>query len=289
MGVDSPEHQRRHIEEYFLSQSQAGTEVIHAEKVASERVFGRKHDVWDVHATDGRWWVITNPTNLYPHDDSKVTPSMDRAFAIHIGVMARLAARQSKEAPVDDDEREVAQQSWRKYEQAAEALDRADEAEDFQTVGMRLREALLAFVREAGDPSMVATGEAAPQLGNFKAWAGLIAAHVAPGSHNERIRAYLRRVAEETWEMVNWLTHASNAFRYDAVIAIDASAYLLSTFSMAFLRHARGVPDRCPDCGSYQLTVDFRGFEDDDFSRPLEYNLCEACGWEEPTERVGAH
>jgi hypothetical protein len=91
--VDSPAHQQRNIIEYFLSQSPEGTVVQRAEKVASERVYGTRHDVWDVDASDGRWWVITNPTNLYPQEVAP-TPSMDHAFALHIGVLARLAARE---------------------------------------------------------------------------------------------------------------------------------------------------------------------------------------------------
>lgn len=62
--VDSPPRERRDVIEYFLSQSPEGTVVRHAEKVASERIYGFKHDVWDVDSSDGRWWVITNPTNL---------------------------------------------------------------------------------------------------------------------------------------------------------------------------------------------------------------------------------
>jgi hypothetical protein len=285
--VESPEHQRRAIEEYFVAESPEGTVVYHSEKVASERVYGEKHDVWDVHSSEGRWWVITNPTNLYPHDDSQVTPSMDRALAIHIGLMARVMARQSKQAPVDEDERQVASQAWRKYEQAADALDNADEAEDFQAVGMRLREALIVFAQEVGTPEMVPDGEPEPQKANFKAWAALIARHVAPGGHNEQMRSYLRKVSDEAWDLVAWLTHATNATRFDGIIAMDVTGHLLNLYSIAKLRHERGVPDRCPTCGSYQLVVDFRGFEDDDVQRPIEVNLCEACSWEEPTRRSG--
>jgi hypothetical protein len=76
-------------------------------------------------------------------------------------------------------------------------------------------------------------------------------------------------MAEETWDLVNWLTHASNASRFDGIIALDATAYLLSEYSVATIRHERGVPDGCPACASYRLTVDFRGFEDEDFDKPL--------------------
>ncbi len=54
-----------------------GTAVHHAEKVASGRIYGIKHDGWDVRASDDRWWVITNPTNLYPREMAP-TPSMER-------------------------------------------------------------------------------------------------------------------------------------------------------------------------------------------------------------------
>src|SRR4030088_1993406 len=63
--VESPERERRQVVDYFLSQSPEGTTVEHAEKIAIERVYGIAHEVWEVHASDGRWWVITNPTNLY--------------------------------------------------------------------------------------------------------------------------------------------------------------------------------------------------------------------------------
>lgn len=42
--------------------------VLHAEKIASERVMGRDYDVWDVPTNekiDNRWWVVTSPRNLY--------------------------------------------------------------------------------------------------------------------------------------------------------------------------------------------------------------------------------
>jgi len=39
-------------------------EVTFCQKVYSESVLSHKHDVWDVHTTKDRWWVITNPTNL---------------------------------------------------------------------------------------------------------------------------------------------------------------------------------------------------------------------------------
>src|SRR6185437_14619659 len=45
-------------------ESRAHETVIHLEKVASELVGPVRHDIWDVHCADSRWWLVTEPTNL---------------------------------------------------------------------------------------------------------------------------------------------------------------------------------------------------------------------------------
>jgi hypothetical protein len=74
--METPAHERRQIEEYLRSQSGNDFEIEHVEKLTSEYVIGRQYDVWDAHTSDGRWWVITNPVNLYSQDQIK---SMDIA------------------------------------------------------------------------------------------------------------------------------------------------------------------------------------------------------------------
>jgi hypothetical protein len=88
--VESPEHQKRSIRQYFESQVDDET-IEHLEKVASEQIFGRTHDVWDVHTDKDRWWVVTDFTNLYSQRDFR---SMDYVISFHIGLMARIVARQ---------------------------------------------------------------------------------------------------------------------------------------------------------------------------------------------------
>jgi hypothetical protein len=39
--------------------------VTLVQRVGQERVLGRTHLMYDVHTLKGRWWVITDPTNLY--------------------------------------------------------------------------------------------------------------------------------------------------------------------------------------------------------------------------------
>src|SRR2546428_8649290 len=141
--MESPEHQKRSIREYMAGQCR-DEEIVHLEKVASERIYGEKHDVWDVHTDKGRWWVITNMTNLYSQSEFK---SMDYALSFHIGLCARIGSRQQRAASEDPNARFL--QTLRRWETAARAFDKADEAEEFQAVGMACRECLLVLVREA--------------------------------------------------------------------------------------------------------------------------------------------
>jgi hypothetical protein len=83
--METPAHERRQIEDYLRSQSGDDFEIEHVEKLTSEYVIGNQYDVWDAHTSDGRWWVITNPVNLYSQDQIK---SMDIALSFHIGLMS---------------------------------------------------------------------------------------------------------------------------------------------------------------------------------------------------------
>jgi len=104
------EHEQRHVREYIECEA-PDEKVVHLEKVASERVFDRKHDVWDVHTDRARWWVITAPTNLYSQNDF---PSLDYILSFHVGLMARVAARTQKDARADSAERERLLTPWRR-------------------------------------------------------------------------------------------------------------------------------------------------------------------------------
>src|SRR5712671_3217247 len=57
--------------------------------------------------------------------------------------------------------------AWQRWEQATETLDMAEEAEDFQAVGMKCRECLIQLVRFLAKSEMFPPGEDAPQRSNF--------------------------------------------------------------------------------------------------------------------------
>lgn len=52
------------IAKYVLSQARDET-VQNVERVKTEYVMGAPYEIWDVSTDKDRWWVITNPTNLY--------------------------------------------------------------------------------------------------------------------------------------------------------------------------------------------------------------------------------
>ena len=65
--------EKEEIQSY--AEGQHGEDVIHLEKSASEMVGPVRHDIWDVHCADSRWWVVTNPTNYYSKEDSRAVRS----------------------------------------------------------------------------------------------------------------------------------------------------------------------------------------------------------------------
>lgn len=251
-----------------------GETVLHAEKVTTEHVMGRKHECWDVRTNKERYWVITSPTNLYTH---KLFPSLDYTLSFHIGVAARMMSK--NEPGVDVLEQMTMPDAWRRWEQAGEVLNEAEEAEDFQTVGMRCRECLIVMVRTLSAPNMVPADTPVPKHADVLHWCEMIANHVAKGSSAKEVRGYLKATSKAAWELVNWLTHARNATRADAMLTHEVTQHVLAVFGTAMFRHRQGIPDRCDDCGSYRigLWADEPGVA----MRPR----CQACGWMAP-ERV---
>lgn len=244
---------------------------MQVERITSKPVMGEKYHIWDVETDKARWWVISPLTNLYSQADF---PSMDVALTYHVGLRIRLANRPDPGVPDEQVKRTLV--SWRKWEQAVEAAGQAEEPEDFQAVGMRLRECLIAFVKETWKDEWLSDTESAPKRADFSNWIKIMASMVAPGDSAARIRAYLTETARTGWELVQWLTHTSNATRFDAEIALHAVNQILGTLTYVLIRYERGVPDSCPECSSYRLFLDFRP------ELEADVRLCETCGWEEP-------
>jgi hypothetical protein len=243
--------------------------VTFLEKVLTEHVMGVANNCWNVHTNKGQWWVIDGyMTNLY---SQKLFPSLDYLLSFHLGLALRVnSERTGTEDPRLADRLAAA---LRKWEQAAAALDASSESEEVQAVGMRCRETLLAFIRSVADPAMVPDDTEKPQTANFVKWSELVANHLASGSRNERIRGYLKALAKETWELVNWLTHTANASKVEGTMAIDATHLVLEAFGTAVIRHERQMPERCARCNSLRLQLVYMS----EFSNDAA--ICQACGF----------
>ncbi len=244
--------------------------VEHAEKVKTERVYGDDYDVWDVHTNLNRWWVISSPTNLYSQE---LMPSLDYTLSFHIGLMARVHA--NRELKQDDTSSEMLLVTSRKILQAQEAFDAADEAEEFQAVGMLCREVLTTFVREIIDAGMLADLADPPKTSDFQAWAEQVIGARAAGASAEYVRGYLNAVCKKGWQLVNWLTHAKNATRDDARLALASTEGIVDELTMLVLRSLAHAPEQCGRCGSFKITVTWRPGEGENGEYVAQ---CDVCG-----------
>ena len=273
--MESPEHEEQAVREYVARQFDLLDDVsavTHAEKVASEALHGQSHDVWDVHTrADGRWWVVTCPMNYYTQDDFK---SVDVVLSFHIGLTARAMARWKPSGRPQEVERLT--ETWRRWQHAADQLDDAREVEDFQAVGMRLRETLVTFVGELASDELVPKGEDAPKRADVIGWSSLIAAALAAGDRSKHLRSYLRSTTVQVWQYVNWLTHARGATLVDAGLGVEMVEHTLSMFGTALLRAELGEPVKCPSCGSHRLGTDHRRSY---LEQGFYVVLCLACNW----------
>ncbi len=269
----SPYDGSEEIRSYVESQSPE-EQVTYLERISGERVLANDHEIWDVHTTGERYWVITRPTNLY---SQRLFPSADYTLTFHVGLMARLASRERGHA--DDEQRNRLASAWRRWTQAAEALDHAHEAEEFQAVGMRCRECLLDLARSIAEDPMVPPGREVPKSGDFIHWSEFIADALVRGPSAREVRSYLKTIARSAWQLVSWLTHASNAVRLDGEMAVEATHSVVVAFAAAVIRFEHGIPSRCPQCGSYKVATRYLAETEAD---GVYACVCETCGWRDP-------
>ncbi len=202
--------------------------VKHLEKVKTESIYGQKMDAWDVQTDMNRWWVITNPTNLYSQENF---PSLDYTLSFHVGLTTRM--NQAKMCKEQESAHDDVTQLFNRLARVSDTLFAAQNQEDFQSVGMKCRECLLNIVQSFGKEYVALDEQGTPQSGNFIAWSEFITDRIASGASNERLRSYLKTISKSTWQFVNWLTHAQNAGKYDGSIAVDATENVLMSYIFA--------------------------------------------------------
>jgi hypothetical protein len=277
--LPATEEEKAHVIGYFLSQS-PGTDVTFLQKVYSESIIGHRHDVWDVHASNGRWWVITNPTNLYSQAQF---PNLDLAVTFHMGLCLRIP-RTQQQRKSDRNVRPFGA-VFTKLRESSDALGQAQNVADYQAIGMRSREALLAFVEAAQDVAEW-TNEAAPKRADFCAWSELICNVALAGASQKERRHLFKSLLADAWVFANWLTHAQSATWHDAEAAHATTEHVIGLASSLLIRQIRSVPEQCPECDSPHLFPE-EGWRKDLPEIAWECPVCGDCGWAGMPVRVG--
>ncbi len=261
-----------HVTEYMKSQAPDLT-VQFVQKVYAENVLHIRHDVWDVHTDVDRWWVITEPMNLYAQDQF---PNMDLALTFHVGLCLRIPRSERQklsELPV-----EPFAECYRCLQEASDALAQASEVADYQSIGVRCREALLAFVNAAQTVMPWTSAQDTPKKADLNAWADLICSVALSGPSHEHRRHLFKTLLESAWQFTNWLTHTKSSKWHDAEAAVSSTENAISLCTSAVIRHMRGVPEQCPACGSQRLSPQ-RGYRQDLPDVEWERPTCDKCGW----------
>ena len=267
-SADRDPHREKDIAQYVELEARDES-VKHVEKVKEEVVVGDLYEIWDVVTDKNRWWVVTNPTNLYSQQHF---PSLDYTLSFHIGLMMRIrsrpeGARSEDPSPLDE--------VFRRQEQAKNRFDTAVEAEDYQAVGMQLRECLISLAAAVRRRCVVESIER-PQDSNFVEWTEILMDELCRGGSNKELRHYLKGTAKQTWQLVNWLTHDRDANKAASFIAIQACDTVVGHFNQILQREKVDRIEECPLCRSRKIRTHF------DLSLGPDgeyYSTCAACEW----------
>lgn len=242
----------------------------HVERVKREDVLGEVYEVWDVTTDKDRWWVLTNLTNLY---SQRHFPSLDYTLSFHIGLMARMRSRSDR---VDGSDPTPFDEVFRRVDQAERKLERAVESDEFQAVGMHLRESLISLIAATRRRADLPAGIERPQDANFLSWSDLLMNHLCGGGSNKELRQHLKNIAKETWQLVNWLTHDRSANETAASVAIHTCQTTIGHFVQILERNRTDKTEQCPVCKSRNIRIhfDISIQPDGDY-----YSSCGVCGW----------
>ena len=268
-SVEGDEHSEADIANYVHGQARDET-VEHVERIKSELVLGETYEIWDVTTDKGRWWVITNLTNLYSQQHF---PSLDYTLSFHVGLMARL---RSRSGGADGGDPSPFDEVIRRMDQAEQRYGHAVEAEDYQSVGMLLRESLISLVTALRRRTLIPDGTDLPQDSNFLAWSDLLMNLLCGGGSNKELRQHLKSIAKETWQLTNWLTHHRNASKAATSIAMHSCQTTVGHFIKILERSKTEKTEQCPVCTSRNIRSHF------DIGIPPDgdyFLSCGACRW----------
>lgn len=268
-SIERDPHSEKDIASYVEGQALDET-VLHVERIKKEVVVGDVYEIWDVTTDKDRWWVITNLTNLY---SQRHFPSLDYTLSFHIGLMMRLRSRSSQ---VDANDPSPFDEVFRRMDQAEKRHGSAVEAEDYQAVGMVLRESLISLMAALRRRTELPVDVERPQDANFNAWSEILMNLLCGGGSNKELRQHLKNTAKEAWQLVNWLTHTRSANQTASSIAIHSCQTTIGHFIQILERSRADKTEQCPVCKSRDVRTHF------DIAIPPDgeyYMSCGVCEW----------
>ena len=274
LGRYSPErdfYAEKEIAEYVEGQLRDEETVQNVERVKTEYVMGTPYEIWDVSTDKDRWWVITDPTNLY---SQKHFRSLDYTLSFHIGLMMRVMSRSAKEG---EGEATPFDEVIRRQIQAADRLEKAIEAVDFQAVGMQLRESLISLVGAARRRVELNEDDERLKDADVVGWNRVLMGKLCPGGKNEKLRSFMQALVDKAWSLVNWITHHRNANETAVRVALDGVDAIVRNYVRLFIRERADRTDQCPRCASRNV----RSFFDIGIAPDGAYfETCGECGWD---------
>jgi hypothetical protein len=102
-------------------------------------------------------------------------------------------------------------------------LESAHELDDWQDVGRRAREVLIAATNVVFDEAMIAAGGATLQKANAKARFDAVVDTLAEGSSHDA----LRELMKAAWALVQKVTHSNGVTRVDAFVATQSTIVIV--------------------------------------------------------------
>lgn len=187
--------------------------------------------------------------------------------------MTRLKSRSGR---VDATDPSPFDEVLRRGEQASDKHDSAVEVEDYQAVGMLLRESLISLASALRRRTDIPTEMERPQDSNFTGWAEVLMNQLCGGSSNKELRQHLKNTAKETWQLVNWLTHTRSANKTASSIAIHTCQTIIGNFMQILEKSRTDKTEECPVCKSRDVRTHY------DISIPPDgdyYVSCGVCDW----------
>jgi hypothetical protein len=267
MTPEKRKQKDKEIKKYL--KSQGVSKVVYLQPEQEFNDFENEVIVWNVKTNKGAWWVVEGdnmPMNLYTQDAFYF--SADEAYSFHLGIIQRLTERDRQnfkhiidEIPLD---LERIKSIKRKLSIAAQELNTAIEAEDFQSIGLVCRECLIDLSKELIKRNKDLMKEKNIKEGDFKNVATSFIEYYIPGKSNSDLRNYSRKVVDIAWSYSSQIVHSSTKSLPDAKINILFVSTVVSLFENLFFKHI-GFDNElfCDECqsGDYELLETGKGTE----------------------------